>query len=916
MLAGQEMQYAKAAQLFAAALPGLPHDRKATAAYGLWFARSLAEPNRSFAPPSEGIYADDPAAALARAQAVAHLQGQAEAIKVLAAAEKRFPDDARLPAARASLALELDRRDEVKEALARAKALDPDDPTYLLTSAQFRETVSSDVDGALADLQHAAAIAPGISAVWNEIGIVQSDRNAIVEADRAHRRATSLNPENPALHANYARFLMDNDQVAAAKTEIDTAEAIDPHAYPVLAAKGRYLLRIGNTAEGEKVLLDASAVNPTYGDALIGLAIASYQQNETDETMQALDNADRFDPLNPSISLIRSGIALDQFQADQAIMDAREALRRRQLRGAYYSGYDTNRQAASFLGITLENLGLDEWGQYYAARAYDPFKSSTYVDEAAAGRLSPFVGLPVSGLARFPEGASSFSSQLQGELLDPLSIASETKRNSLERRSFVETTLNGSLQDQGVGPGWGSNALLQGTSYASVPVSYSIQGDITRPKSERENDDNNSQGLLVNLGIHPTLDDSFVLFGSQNGQNQGFPGPTYAPTLFDEAKVRDTTIGAAWSHVIEERNVVQMFAVSGDTDTWQQLRSPGGWKQYNQNFNDQRNAFGLSHILGIGPITLHYGIEATQLDSRASQVTTRVRTGEIIDNFTISDDTFATRSYVDATLDVSRNLQLEVGVYVVRFDGKTGLWGPVDPRLGAAWSFADGQWLRAYWRQDTQFTSGYTLSPISTVSLTPMELPLVWGGQTQTAAFRWDAEWTARLFTSIEYQHQQFNGLSLAYEDLENSFITTDGKVDRLNFSGNYWIGGGFGSFASLTLNHSQDLTPGFKNYAVPLVPDYLAQVGLKYVHSSRVTAAIAQDFVGRRVGGQDWNDGPIVVKLHPYTATDAAITWTSLNGGVDFSVAVNNIFDHRVESAFKMPAPGRTILVSLTAKY
>ena len=36
---------------FAAALPGLPRDRKATAAYGLWFARSLAEPSRALPPP-------------------------------------------------------------------------------------------------------------------------------------------------------------------------------------------------------------------------------------------------------------------------------------------------------------------------------------------------------------------------------------------------------------------------------------------------------------------------------------------------------------------------------------------------------------------------------------------------------------------------------------------------------------------------------------------------------------------------------------------------------------------------------------------------------------------------------------------------------------------------------------------------
>jgi tetratricopeptide (TPR) repeat protein len=227
LLAGQDLRYAAAAHLFAEALPELPRDRQAVAAYGLWFAKSLAEPKRAFPPPLTGLYSDDAAAWMARAAAEAHLEGQASAIEILREAEKRFPLDARLPAMHASLAFELDRRDEARAALERAKRLDPDEPSYLLTSAQFKTSVASDLDGALADLRHAAAIAPGADDVWSEIGLVQSDRNAIVEADAAYRRATTLNPENAVLHANYARFLLDNDQLTAAIREFDVAESVD-----------------------------------------------------------------------------------------------------------------------------------------------------------------------------------------------------------------------------------------------------------------------------------------------------------------------------------------------------------------------------------------------------------------------------------------------------------------------------------------------------------------------------------------------------------------------------------------------------------------------------------------------------------------------------------------------------------------
>lgn len=922
MLAGQEMHYAKAAELFAEALPALPRDRKATAAYGLWFARSLAEPARAFPPPDDGAYADDPTAALARADATAYLEGQAEAIEVISAAEKRFPSDARLPAARAALALQLDRREEVKAALARARALDPDDPGHLLTSAQFKTTVSSDVDGALADLEHAVAVAPGESAIWNEIALVQSERNAVVEADRAHRRAIELNPENPAIHANYARFLMDNDQVVAAKRQIDIAVALDPNAYPVLAAKGRYLLRVGRTAEGEKALLDAAAVNPTYGDALIGLAIATYQQNAPEETMQALDNADRFDPNNPSISLIRSGVAVDQYQADEAIRQARDALRRRQLRGGYYTGYDVSRQASSYLGVTLDNLGMAEWGQYYADRSFDPFKATTYIDEAAEGRQTPLVSPAIDGLERFPRGTSTSSSELQGMLMDPLSIAGETRRNSLERRSFFEGALGGSLLDDGRRPGWGSDLTLQGTSYAGLPVSYFLQGAIMRPESDRENDGHDLEGGLFQLGIRPTLADSVVLFGDKTRIFEEFPGPVHAPTPFDQTRLTSDTIGGAWSHTIEERNVLQSFVVWNEVDSrdWVRTTNEAGAIEDHDVVSNQRSLTGgFSHLFGVGPATLRYGAEATHFEGRSDE---RISSHDLlIEENTSSVDEVGTRAYLDALWDVTRDLKVQGGVHWVQFDGDTAKWGPLDFRFGAAWAPFDGQWLRAYYRQDTSALSTYTLSPISTVGLSPLELPLFTQGQTRTAAARWDAEWSERFFTTAEYQHQEFRKLSASYDAMVLGVQTRAGTIDRLNFGANYWLGGGFGTFASLTLNESRDTRGFWAGNDVPLVPDYVAQVGLKYVHPSRVTATVVQNFVGHRLGGQDFKVAngvakPVLRGLDDYTTTDAAVTWSSPNGNLDFTFAVTNIFDARVESAFDVPTPGRMVRASLVAKF
>lgn len=917
MIAGQELRYRDAAALFDVALPALPRDRRATAAYGRWYARALADPDSNPVPPHYAAYADDPAAALAEATAVAHLSGQAEAIEVLRAAEGRFPGDARLPAMRASLAYELDQRGEVREALDRAAAIDPDEPAFLLAKARFRATVSSDLDGALADLKRAVEVAPGADAAWNELGIVQHDRNAIVEANRAYARSVELNPENAALHANYARFLMDNDQLAAAKAEIDRAEALDPKSYAVLAAKGRYLLRMGKTAEAERVLLEASAVNPTYGDALIGLAIATYQAGATAEAAQALDNADRFDRDNPSISLIRAGTAVDEFRADDAIREAREALRRREARGGFYTGYDANRQTASYLGVTLQNLGLDEWGQYYGDRSFDPFIATSYLDEATEGTTSPFVGSAPSGIERF--GGARESSNLQFSLFDPLGIASESIRNDLERRVFQEASLgiDGSAGDI---ESWGTNLTFQGTNYAGLPLSYYVEGDVNRSDGPYVNDETELDGGQFQLGFRPTLTDNFVLFGRSIRVEDGYPGQRFDRNPFDRTEALIQTLGGAWSHTLGDRNVVQAFMVGSRTDYERQidLVDQFGPFRVNEHTDGETFTFGVSHLFGAGPITIRYGAEGVTDQSSNTSVSTDLLTGFQFNAFDYRLETLAARTYADATWEVNNDLQLQAGLYQSWFDTIGDKSDYLDPRLGVAWSPLDGHWLRAYYREETQLPSDYTLSPISTVGLFPLSLPLSYESQSRTAALRWDAEWNERFFTSVEYQQRTFDGLSLDIPGLLGSFDISNGRINRTTFAANYWIGGGLGAFGSISLNESEDTTPGLGGYEVPMVPEYVGQIGLTYVHPSRTTFKAAQTFVGERVGGLafDAGDAPFVVELPSYSTTDASIGWKSPSGHLELNLQLLNAFDKEYDMVFGVPGPGRTFHASVKARF
>ncbi|WP_439614874.1 TonB-dependent receptor domain-containing protein [Shinella sp.] len=921
MIAGQATQYDEAIRLFRKALPQLSGERRTMARYGEWIAISLKDPDARVKTPSLNRTPATIGEAIAQATVVAHMQGQVEAIEILKKAERRFPEEASLPAMRASLAYELDRRDEVREALARARSLDPSDPSHLLVSARFRATVSSDLDGALADLTQAVEAAPGDDAVWNEIGIIQSDRNAIVEADAAHRRAIGLNPENAVLHANHARFLMDHDQMAAAKRAIDAGEALDPTSYAVLAAKGRYLLRMGKTAEGEKTLQEAAAVNPTAGDALIGLAIANFQSGATEEAAQALDNADRFDRDNPSVSLMRAGIAVEEFRADDAIRNAREALRRRQARGGYYTGYDANRQVSSVLGSTLDNIGLNEWSQYYKDRAFDPFIATSYDDEQRAGQLSPFISVPPLGLSRYPAGSIYLPTSLQSLMLDPLAVAAEERVNSLERRSFIETALTAGLSSESAELGWNGDINVKGTSYGAIPLSYNLQGQIARPEGERDNDTNDFEGGVFELGLRPTLVDNIYLFGSSSRSVTGYPGPLFSPTPADQSTGRDTMLGGAWSHTISDKNVIQafgMFEHSNTSDYFETADEVGPYSVETPSRGDTKS-FGLSHLFGIGSLTVRYGAEAVDYKSRNAQIFTDLTTGEIFRRDDYASDGKAARLYADATYDFSPDLQVQGGAYYSWFDSGSGVFETVDPRIGIAWAPVENHWLRAYYRRDTQYPVTQTLSPVSTVGLVPLQLPSFYQGQARTAAVRWDAEWSERFFTSLEYQNLHFDSVSIGIPGFFNWFETSQGEIDRISLSANYWVGNGLGIFGSFTWNENKDTTPGIgSDTTLPLVPDYVGQVGFTYVHPSRFTLSVAQTFVGERLGGQirDEAGNLHLFDLDSYSTTDAAVTWKSESGHLEVALQLLNAFDTDIDMAFDTPAPGRTFLATMKARF
>jgi outer membrane receptor protein involved in Fe transport len=207
------------------------------------------------------------------------------------------------------------------------------------------------------------------------------------------------------------------------------------------------------------------------------------------------------------------------------------------------------------------------------------------------------------------------------------------------------------------------------------------------------------------------------------------------------------------------------------------------------------------------------------------------------------------------------------------------------------------------------------LAPTDVVGLEPMVTPLDAMGQVDTLALRWDAEWSERFFTALEYQHQRLDSVSV---DVPSSLLTVDvdeATIDRLALTANYWVGNGIGAFATVSWADSDasggDVADGS---ALPFLPDWYARAGFTYVHPSRVRATVQATYVGERDGSIGAGIEP--VELDDFVTLDAVANWETLDRHLVLNLGVYNILDQDFDVAPGTPGWGRTFVGSAAIRF
>jgi hypothetical protein len=440
--------------------------------------------------------------------------------------------------------------------------------------------------------------------------------------------------------------------------------------------------------------------------------------------------------------------------------------------------------------------------------------------------------------------------------------------------------------------------------------------------------------------MQPNAENRFLFWGTATTSSPDLVAP--AITLFDadEQKTNSYQLGAGWSHTFSYQNVLTgavvatrarqlderfesidgLFVVPGigafpavfDTSVISRTRV------------DTVTA-ALGHTFGFADVTLRSGIEAQR-----GRVLGYTFLGQSVfipaGPLTLADETTETsdtgfnsgRAYTNAMWQPSDRFQVEAGVtgLLTEVEG-SARETYVDPRIGAAFSPANGHWLRAAWRRDTETFSGFSLSPITTVGLLPHALPVSLGGRRDTTALRWEAEWTPHIFTAFEYQNQQARDLSIPLPDTLDSYALPKGRIDYLTATANIWLTHGVGLFGTIgAAETSTDIGTG-TDAELPYVPRRFARAGLTFVHPSRIRFSLVENYIGKRF------DSPGGVEVDEVWTTDANATYETPDRRFLLSLSALNLFDERYDLVAARPGAseaitgaGRTLAGSLKVRF
>ena len=181
-------------------------------------------------------------------------------------------------------------------------------------------------DDALHEVQNLLRHTPSFAAAWDLAGQILREKENFLDAEKCHKHALGLHPDNPVFLNNYGLLLMAQGKLSDAYALASRAEQLDPTAPPLLL--GNILKALGYPEKALGCFIRARTILPEYPDSYVSEAIACLQMGDLEKGFALWEKRPDLSEHHKEVPLWQGQrVATLLLQEDQGLGDALHFMR-------------------------------------------------------------------------------------------------------------------------------------------------------------------------------------------------------------------------------------------------------------------------------------------------------------------------------------------------------------------------------------------------------------------------------------------------------------------------------------------------------------------------------------------------------------------------------------------------------------
>ncbi|TXH28964.1 MAG: TonB-dependent receptor [Burkholderiaceae bacterium] len=788
-----------------------------------------------------------------------------EAGKWLGEGAQRYPADVRFSAQGARLALLRGNAGQAGALLDASLQRQPDALELHLARAELAR-YQGQAGQARAAYVAATSQAPEDARGWHGLGRVDAEREDLRTARPSLERALALDASQPGLRGELATLEARSHHWERARAQFDEALRTQPDDYVAWTGRGLMQLQQGDAQAALDSLLRASVIEPSYARAIVYKAVAYHQLGQQDVALQTLAQAAELDPLDPLPHQLAGLIHTDRADIAQAVVSAREAMRRLPYLKSLNQLANDQKGAAN-LGSALAAFGLEDWARRYAQQSYTPFwgGSHLFLADRYAGRFT------------------QQSELMQGFVTDPLAFGVSGRHNSLLLRpgSFATASLQASRNtDLTV---MTPTVAINGYANAHFPLAWFAEGSRIGLQPRGEVIDGHGKNFTAAVGLMPHEALSLFVFANRFSADIDLTPQSALPQRFAGAESR-VDVGLnyrfgpahqAWLKLGGGRLDARFAGYRQSIHDQQQNLSETADLQWRHSRGEDNGLQAWSEWtwgVEVGRSTLYRNTESAPHPGALPRV--------------LGDTRWRDRSnmlYAQRRAAWSTALELDVSVFwqnyriAPAFQGRIESVGgvlPLDkdlvglrrsglfPRVGLVWSPTARQTWRLAYQDWLHPASASTLSPVATAGLVQDDQTVLPGGRQRRLRLQWERELSDQSFVMAFADTRRIDNPGLPGEvlntrveandldrlrnraalnlrshgdALEQISVFQQGRVQTLGASVNHLLQPTLSVFAQYTATHSRNTSSFFQGLALPYMPRHRLGLGATWQGPDRL---------------------------------------------------------------------------------